>query len=200
MESKSETNINIPGNENTIIAHAENVNLSSSNVYLIGEDAKKQEIYEFGDLKISFEDKKLIDEFKVDYDPVIEYCVKTDFTVPGIDIELYDKIDIPYRSCWNIKSLKFKNKELKKTVIDTLSSLIELSQYLDNKYMRVIELGNHSHVLIARNESMEEGNQLREIIRPETMKLRYRLRDLYRDLHPEEYEGVPPFEDHYEEN
>lgn len=54
-------------------------------------------------------------------------------------------------------------------------------------------------VLIAKNQSIEEGDQLRDVLRPETNKLRYKLRDLYRQLHPEEYEGVPPFEDHYGE-
>lgn len=54
-------------------------------------------------------------------------------------------------------------------------------------------------VLIARNESWELGCQLREVLRPNTERLRYKLRDLYRELHSEEYEGMSPFEDHYEE-
>ena len=30
------------------------------------------------------------------------------------------------------------------------------------------------------------------------MRLRYKLRDLYRELHPEDFEGIPPYEDSYD--
>lgn len=149
-------------------------------------------------MQITLEDSKLLDEFKTEYDEVILECVKTDFTAPWVNIDLYDGIDLPYHEKWDVKSLKFKNKELRKLIADTLSSLLELSGYLTEQYMRVVDTPC-GPVLIAKNQSIEEGDQLRDVLRPETNKLRYKLRDLYRELHPEEYVGAPPFEDHYEE-
>ena len=39
-------------------------------------------------------------------------------------------------------------------------------------------------VLWFRNESWEEGEQLRNVLRPETIKKRYEMRDLYLRLYP----------------
>ena len=193
------TEINIPGDGHTFIGNTNAVNITGpANVILAGEQIPKIEVVPFGDLQITLEDSKLLDEFKTEYDEVILECVKTDFTAPWVDIDLYDKIDLPYHEKWDVKSLKFKKNELRKLVTDMLSSLLELSGYLTEQYMRVVDTPR-GPVLIAKNQSIEEGDQLRDVLRPETNKLRYKLRDLYRELHPEEYEGVPPFEDHYGE-
>ena len=165
---------------------------------LVGEELKKQEMISFGDIRISVEDSRLLEEFKNDYDHIICECVKTDFTAPWVRIDLADDIDFTYREKWELKSLKFKNKELRKLIFETISALSELSGYLTDQYMRAVETPQ-GFVLIARHESWELGCQLREVLRPNTERLRYKLRDLYRELHPEEYEGMPPFEDHYEE-
>lgn len=152
----------------------------------------------FGDIQISLEDSRLLEEFKKDYDNIILECIKTDFTAPWVRIDLSDDINFTYSEKWEIKSLKLKNKDLRKVVFDILSALSELSGYLTDQYMRAVDTPR-GHVLIARNKSWEQGCQLRDVLRPNTTRLRYKLRDLYRELHPEEYEGMPPFEDHYEE-
>lgn len=166
------------------------------NVYLAGE-AVKSEVVPFGEITISLEDSKLLEEFKKDYDELVIKCIKTDFTVPGVDINLYDEINISYREKWDVKMLKFKNKELRRIIFDTIGALNDLTQYLTDEYMRVLETP-HGLELIARNQSWEQGCKLREVLRPQTTKLRYKLRDLYRELHPEEYEGMPPFDDYPE--
>ena len=202
MSDKDEVrkiDINIPGDNNTFVANADTVNISSANnVILVGEELKNQEMISFGEIQISLEDSKLLEDFKKDYDRLIYECVKTDFTAPWVRIDLSDDIDFTYREKWELKSLKFKNKELRKMIFETISALSELSGYLTDQYMRAVDTPQ-GFVLIARHESWELGCQLREVLRPNTERLRYKLRDLYRELHPEEYEGMPPFEDHYEE-
>lgn len=191
--------INIPGDNNTFVANADTVNISSTNnVVLVGEELKDHEMIYFGEIQISLEDSRLLEDFKKDYDNIICECVKTDFTAPWVRIDLADDIDFIYREKWELRSLKFKNKDLKKLIFETILALSELSGYLTEQFMRVVETPQ-GFVLIARNESWELGCQLRKVLRPNTERLRYKLRDLYRELHPEEYEGVPPFEDHYEE-
>ena len=190
--------INIPGDGHTFIVNANEVNISGpANVYLAGE-AVKSEVVPFGKITISLEDSKLLEEFKKDYDELVIKCIKTDFTVPGVDINLYDEIDISYREKWDVKMLKFKNKELRRIIFDTIGALNDLTQYLTDEYMRALETPR-GYVLIARNESWEQGCKLREVLIPQNTKLRYKLRDLYRELHPEEYEGMPPCDDYPED-
>lgn len=200
LEEQKKIEVNIPGDGNTIVAHADNVSVSGpANVVLVGETIPPIEMVSFGEVQITIADSKLLDEFKADYDEIIKECVKTDFTVPGVNIDLGDNINILYQEKWDTKSLKFKKPELRKLIFATIEALSDLSGYLNDQYMRAIDTPR-GYVLIARNESWEQGCQLREVLRPETNKLRYKLRDLYRELHPEEYEGLPPFEDHYEED
>lgn len=190
--------LNIPGDGHTFIGNANEVNISGeANVFLAGE-AVKREVIPFGEITICLEDSDLLEEFKKDYDELIIKCIKTDYTVPGVDINLYDEIDLRYRDKWDVKMLKFKSKELRRIIFELVGALNDLTQYLTEEYMRLLETPN-GFELIAKNQSWEEGCKLREVLRPQTNKLRYKLRDLYRELHPEEYEGVPPFEDHYEE-
>ena len=190
--------LNIPGDGHTFIGNANEVNISGeANVFLAGE-AVKREVVPFGEITICLEDSDLLEEFKKDYDELIIKCIKTDYTVPGVDINLYDEIDLRYRDKWDVKMLKFKSKELRRIIFELVGALNDLTQYLTEEYMRLLETPN-GFELIAKNQSWEEGCKLREVLRPQTNKLRYKLRDLYRELHPEEYEGVPPFEDHYEE-
>ncbi len=187
--------INIPGDGHTFIGNANEVSISGpANVYLAGE-AVKSEVVPFGEITISLDDSKLLEEFKKDYDELVIKCIKTDYTVPGVDINLYDEIDLRYREKWDVMMLKFKNKELRRIIFDTIGALNDLTQYLTDEYMRALETP-HGFVLIARNRSWEQGCKLREVLRPQTNKLRYKLRDLYRELHPEEYKGMPPFDDY----
>lgn len=197
-EKPQSMELNIPGDGHTFIGNANEVNISGeANVFLAGE-AVKREVVPFGEITISLEDSNLLAEFKKDYDELIIKCIKTDYTVPGVDINLYDEIDLRYRDKWDVKMLKFKSKELRRIIFELVGALNDLTQYLTEEYMRLLETPN-GFELIAKNQSWEEGCKLREVLRPQTNKLRYKLRDLYRELHPEEYEGVPPFEDYYEE-
>ena len=132
--------INIPGDNNTFVTNADAVNISSANnVVLVGEELKHQEMIDFGEIKISLEDSRLLEDFKKDYDTIIYECVKTDFTAPWVRIDLADDIDFTYREKWELRSLKFKNKDLRRIIFETISALLELSGYLTDQYMRAVE-------------------------------------------------------------
>lgn len=182
------------GDNNTMIASAENVTLVLSSE---STNTNKNIEIPFGNERISISDSQLLKEFLQDYENTIIKCVKTDFTVPGIDIDLSETITSSYEEKWDIKSLKFRNNFLREIIFNTLKTLNELTIYLSDEYMRVIETSAGLQ-LIARNESREEGDRLRGKLRLETMSLRYKLRDLYRELHPDDYADLPPFEDSYE--
>lgn len=198
VPSNAKTTITQDGDHNIAIAHVENVNLT-----VTAPPAKEGNLVQrafWGDVEISPTEAKLLDEFFNDYDNVIIECIKTDFSCPGIDLYLADKITIPYQEKWDFKSLKFRQPELRKTVLDTLSILIELTGYLSPEHMRMIPDYPSDNCLIPINNSYEAGCWVREVLRPETEKLRYKLRDLYRILHPEDYVGIPEFSDHYEDD
>ena len=57
----------------------------------------------------------------------------------------------------------------------------EYSYYISDKFLRLIP---ERMVLWFRNESIEEGEQLRKILRSETIKKRYEMRDIYLRLYP----------------
>ena len=95
-------------------------------------------------------------------------------------------------------SLKFRQPQLRSAVLETISVLNELTGYLGADHMRVIPDYPSENCLVPINDSWEAGCWVREVLRPETEKLRYKLRDLYRTLHPDDYVGTPVFTDHYE--
>lgn len=188
------------GDNNTQIGNV--TNYSSSTNYIFTTDVDSTKLPDdldvpFGSERIPIKEKRLLEEFKQDYDSLILECIKTDFTVPGIRIELEDEISDLYREKWDIKVLKIHTKVLRSLLLDTLEALHALTEYLSPKYMRTIQTAA-GYCLIARNESQEEGDQLREVLRPQSMRLRFKLRDLYRELHPEDFEGIPPYEDSYD--
>jgi len=111
---------------------------------------------------------------------------------------LLDMITIPYHEKWDATSLKFRQPRLRSAVLETISVLNELTGYLGADHMRVIPDYPSEKCLVPINDSWEAGCWVREVLRPETEKLRYKLRDLYRTLHPDDYVGTPEFTDHYE--
>lgn len=138
-DKQKKIEVNVPGDGNTIVAHADKVSVSGpTNVVLVGETIPTIEMVSFGDMQITLADSKLLDEFKADYDEIIKECVKTDFTVPGVNIDLSDNITFLYQEKWDAKSLKFKKPELRKLIFATIEALSDLTGYLSDQYMRAI--------------------------------------------------------------
>ncbi len=80
-------------------------------------------------------------------------------------------------------------------IFDVLSTLSDLTEYLSEKYLKAVS--SNPLYLILHNQSFEEGERLRGILRPQTMELRYKLRGLYREPHSEDYEDALKFEDNF---
>ena len=57
----------------------------------------------------------------------------------------------------------------------------EYTYYLSDEFLRLIPGTN---TLWFRNESWEEGEQLRKVLQPESLRLRCEIRDLYLRLYP----------------
>ena len=77
------------GDRNIAVAHAENINITI--VAPSPQDEQACHLVRWGDVEITHAEAKLLDEFLNDYDAVIIECIKTDFSCPGININLLDK-------------------------------------------------------------------------------------------------------------
>lgn len=67
LEEQKKIEVNVPGDGNTIVAHADNVNVSGpANVVLVEETIPPIEMVQFGEVQITIADSKLLDEFKAD--------------------------------------------------------------------------------------------------------------------------------------
>lgn len=160
--------------------------VSAAEVLELDEDRRVQ-----GE-KVSSKDMELLSEFKSDYTPIIEYCINTDFSSELIDINLSDKIVSLYNDKWRFRSRDFADAHLRKLKNNILVTLNELTVYLSDRYLRLHE---ESGQLIFQNQSWEEGCQLRDDLRPNTIRIREKLRDLYLELYPDpdaDYDTVEP--------
>jgi hypothetical protein len=153
---------------------------------------EKKKTVKFGKTRIPQDEYSfLVDYLKV-IDNIIIEVIDSDFTV-AFELDLSDKIDgvIQYK---NFEILKLSSPVLRKLLQELIKNLSELLALLDPTRFRV----SKNCKVIPSLQSREDGEWVREVLRPESMKIRYSLRDLFRELHPEEYRDVPPFEDSYE--
>lgn len=124
-------------------------------------------------------DKKLLETFKDDFTDILEYIIDTDFTAQLVNIGLSDKID-SLVSKWSKKKKIFEFKLLEDTKLDIINAVCELQQYLSIKFFRLHE---PTGFLIFRNESYEEGENLKEVLRPNTLRIRTRTKQLLDQLY-----------------
>ena len=97
-----------------------------------------------------------------------------------IKITLADEIETA-NGRWKYKVREITDAAVRKLAIDIMQTLDEYSLYISDLYMRVIP---GRDVLWFRNESIEEGNRLRDDMQPNTRRLRQAMADLYRRLFP----------------
>lgn len=131
-------------------------------------------------LDISEHDEELLKEFKKDYTSIIEYAIYKDFSSELVDADYGDKIYYLQEEKWSRKKYCFNDTNLESLKIDILQTLENLRTYLSSKYLRY-----HKDLdkLIFRNQSFEEGNRLRDELRPRTIELRRRLNELLEKLY-----------------
>jgi len=126
------------------------------------------------------DDKRLRAKFRTDSDDVLRYIIEHDPSAEATSITLADEIAAIDRT-WQYDLRKIKDDEFRKLVIDVLKLLDEYTYYISDKFLRAIP---DRGVLWFRNESWEEGNQLRDVLRPQTVRLRQKIAKLYKKLFP----------------
>ena len=125
-------------------------------------------------------DSVFLERFKSQVEPLLKYCMDHDPSGEGTKLSLADEID-EFLQSWKYDVRKIQNSCFRKLVIDTMNVLGDYTYYISDKFLRWIP---DTDILWFRNESIEEGNQLREVLRPETIKKRTEIRDIYVRLYP----------------
>lgn len=134
--------------------------------------------------------KDMFEVFKTDSDNLLKYCIEKDPTGEPISLYIPDQISNLIRK-WNFEIRKIQNPDKQRLVRETLQTLSDYLHYLSDRYLKAIE----GERLIFRNSSIEEGNQLCNELRPNTYRLRCKLRDLYLLLWPAPTIDNRPIED-----
>lgn len=125
-------------------------------------------------------DSAFLDRFKNEAEPILEYCIEHDPSGEWTKISLADEIN-DFLASWKYDVRKIKDNTFRTLVLDTLNVLADYTYYLSDKFLRLIPDRN---ILWFRNESWEEGEQLRNVLQPESYKKRCEMRDIYMRLYP----------------
>jgi hypothetical protein len=133
-----------------------------------------------GDNVLSLKDKSLLEKFKSDSKAILRYIIDNDPSGGATSITLADEITDLARN-WQYDLREVEDDELRRLVTDIIKVLNEYTYYLSEKFLRAIP---GRSVLWFRNESLEEGDQLREVLRPQTVRLRKEIAELYKKLFP----------------
>ena len=173
----SSKNITQNGKTNAVIQHAETVNINVQPSINPPTGLNTM----FGDLKISDNDAKLLAEFKNDYKNILKYCIRIDPTGEAFDIHCLELIDLNYTR-WQFDWRDFESEKIREIVYHTLKNFNEYLDYLSDQYM--IPLLANPNFVIYKNQSIEDGERLREVIIPNTIRIRKELRDRYLELWP----------------
>lgn len=125
-------------------------------------------------------DSAFLERFKSQVEPLLTYCMDHDPSGEGTKLSLVDEIN-DFLQSWKYDVRKIQDARLRKLVIDAMQVLGDYTYYISDKFLRWIP---DTDILWFRNESIEEGNQLRDVLRPETIKKRTEMRDIYVRLYP----------------
>lgn len=126
------------------------------------------------------QDAVYLKQFRAEAKPILKYCIGNDPSAGETKLILSDEISELIRH-WQFEYREIEDIALRLIVKDTMQILGDYTYYISDKFLRLIP---DRGVLWFRNESWEEGEQLRNVLRPETIKKRYEMRDLYLRLYP----------------
>lgn len=110
----------------------------------------------------------------------MKYCIENDPSIGDTKLSLADKL-ADFTHNWQFEVREISDYALRTLLNDIMQVFDEYSYYISDKFLRLIP---ERMVLWFKNESLEEGEQLREVLRPETIKKRYEMRDIYLRLYP----------------
>lgn len=130
--------------------------------------------------KLTQKDLAFLERFRNQVEPLFIYCMEHDPTAVGTKISLADEIN-DFLLSWKYDVRKIQDSCFRTIVIDSMQVLDDYTYFLSDKFLRWIP---DTDILWFRNESPEEGNQLRDVLRPETLKKRTEMRDIYVRLYP----------------
>ena len=134
----------------------------------------------FYDEELNSNDSVLLQNFCNDCEPTMIYIIEHDPAGSATKVSLLDEIEDIIR-VWKYAVRKVENATLRKTMLNIIQTLGAYTEYLSDLYLRYIP---DVDVLYFRNESFEEGERLREVLRPKTYELRKQTAELYRKLFP----------------
>lgn len=147
---------------------------------LSGKTAKAAKHKKINEEILSEKDKMLLEKFREHTEEIFQYCIENDPSAGATRISLADEINEVCRA-WDFTLRKIKDAAFRQLVIDTIKILDEYSYYLTDQFLRLIP---ERQILWFRNESWEEGEQLRNVLQPESYRLRNEIGRLYRRMYP----------------
>ena len=130
--------------------------------------------------KLSQHDSDALTKFRAKAKPIMIYCIENDPAAGATDLSLSDMIS-ELINLWKYEYREIEDSALRIIVKDTIDILSEYTYYLSDQFLRLLPGGN---ALWFRNESWEEGEQLRNVLQPETHRIRCEIRDIYLRLYP----------------
>jgi len=134
----------------------------------------------FSETELDSNDSSLLQKFRKECKPTLIYIIENDpsgsATKPSLADEIQDIIQT-----WQYDVREVKHSSLRKTMLQILKTIGAYTEYLSDVYLRYIP---GRDVLWFRNESLEEGDRLRDVLRPKTYELRKQTAELYRKLFP----------------
>lgn len=125
-------------------------------------------------------DKTYLEQFRTTAKPILKYCIEHDPSGEATKLFLSDEIN-EFTQFWQFEYREIEDTAFRLIVENTLRVFDEYTYYISHKFLRLLPDRNF---LWFRNESVEEGQQLRDVFRPETIRLRTEMRDLYLRLYP----------------
>lgn len=123
------------------------------------------------------QDGQLLEKFKNEILEIVECCIKTDFSAQPFKISLIDNIQ-ELLERWNTRARSFNDTKLEALKNAILGNLSELIVYIIPPYTRVLSPG----IAVFSNGSSEEGERLRNELRPNTIRIRNELNNFYNEL------------------
>lgn len=125
-------------------------------------------------------DMAYLKELRTDVKPLLIYCIEHDPAGEATRITLADEINA-FIDKWKFEVREIKDQTLRVLTNDIIKVLSEYTYYISDKFLRLLPTGK---ALWFRNESAEEGEQLKDVLQPESYKKRCEIRDLYLRLYP----------------
>jgi hypothetical protein len=130
--------------------------------------------------KLNENDTLFLKRFREGAKPLFKYCIDNDPSAEATDLFLSDNIT-DFINSWKFEYREIEDYAFRTLVKDTMDILSEYTYYISDQFLRLIPGRN---ILWFRNESWEEGEQLRKVLQPESYRLRCEIRDLYLRLYP----------------